>query len=133
APPSVRSGAVLPPGGPPPSGAPSQEQPAAQPAAQRPAAARAPAATEGAGDGHTLHVTPAVRMLAREHGVDLDQVQGTGIAGRVTKKDVLEHVQRRDAGELPARAPEPESVVAAPAGPAATAPPAPAAAPAPAP
>jgi len=43
------------------------------------------------------HVTPAVRMLAREHSVDLDQVQGSGIGGRITKKDVLDHVQRRDA------------------------------------
>lgn len=43
------------------------------------------------------HVTPAVRMLVREHEVDLDEIQGSGIGGRVTKKDVLEHVQRRDA------------------------------------
>jgi 2-oxoisovalerate dehydrogenase E2 component (dihydrolipoyl transacylase) len=44
-----------------------------------------------------LHLTPAVRMLAAEHAVDVTQISGSGIAGRVTKKDVLEFVQRRDA------------------------------------
>jgi 2-oxoglutarate dehydrogenase dihydrolipoamide succinyltransferase (E2 component) len=33
--------------------------------------------------------SPVVRRIADEHGVDLDQVQGTGIGGRVRKKDVL--------------------------------------------
>jgi 2-oxoisovalerate dehydrogenase E2 component (dihydrolipoyl transacylase) len=47
----------------------------------------------------TMHLTPAVRMLAREHAVDLTQITGSGINGRITKKDVLEYVQRRDAAE----------------------------------
>src|SRR5690242_4920803 len=38
------------------------------------------------------HHSPAVRQLAREHGVDLTLVKGTGAGGRVTKKDVLEFV-----------------------------------------
>ncbi|HZB97200.1 MAG TPA: biotin/lipoyl-containing protein, partial [Candidatus Sulfotelmatobacter sp.] len=50
---------------------------------------------EGPGDG--FHLTPAVRMLVREHKVDLSQITGTGLGGRITKKDVLEHVQRRQA------------------------------------
>ena len=36
------------------------------------------------------HYSPAVRQLAKEHGVDLAQVAGTGAGGRVTKKDVLD-------------------------------------------
>jgi 2-oxoisovalerate dehydrogenase E2 component (dihydrolipoyl transacylase) len=36
--------------------------------------------------------SPAVLALAREHGVDLSQVKGTGIEGRVTRKDVLAFV-----------------------------------------
>ena len=106
--------------------------------AERPAAAApepAPAATSqaaGAGSngsavphGHH-HVTPAVRMLAREHDVDLDQVSGSGIGGRVTKKDVLDQVQRRDAA---VRAAGPEAAAANAPAPAAP-PPVPAAAPA---
>jgi pyruvate/2-oxoglutarate dehydrogenase complex dihydrolipoamide acyltransferase (E2) component len=54
-----------------------------------------------AGEGHH---SPAVRQLAREHGVDLSRVKGTGAGGRVTKKDVLDFVARTgvqtgDAGE----------------------------------
>jgi 2-oxoglutarate dehydrogenase E2 component (dihydrolipoamide succinyltransferase)/2-oxoisovalerate dehydrogenase E2 component (dihydrolipoyl transacylase) len=40
------------------------------------------------------HHSPAVRQLAKEHGVHLTQVKGTGAGGRVTKKDVLEFVAR---------------------------------------
>lgn len=38
--------------------------------------------------------SPAVRQLAKEHGVDLSQVAGTGAGGRVTKKDVQDFVTR---------------------------------------
>jgi pyruvate/2-oxoglutarate dehydrogenase complex dihydrolipoamide acyltransferase (E2) component len=55
-------------------------------------------ATGGNGQAGGYHVTPAVRMLVREHGVDLSQITGSGIGGRISKKDVLEYVQRRDAG-----------------------------------
>lgn len=41
------------------------------------------------------HYSPAVRQLAREHGVDLAQVTGTGEGGRITKKDLLEYVAAR--------------------------------------
>ena len=41
------------------------------------------------------HHSPAVRQLAREHGVDLTHLKGTGTGGRVTKKDVLEFVARQ--------------------------------------
>ena len=45
--------------------------------------------------------TPATRKLARDVGVDIREVAGTGPAGRVTSDDVRAHA---DAGAAPARA-----------------------------
>jgi 2-oxoisovalerate dehydrogenase E2 component (dihydrolipoyl transacylase) len=56
--------------------------------------------------------TPAVRRLAEEHNVDLRQVTGTGLGGRVTKEDILQYVAQR--GAAPA-APAPAPAPAAPA------------------
>lgn len=93
----------------------------------------APAATNGGSGAASLHMTPAVRMLVREHDVDVNQVEGSGIGGRITKKDVLEFVQRRDAGQIAPARPSPEPVAAAPAPALPAAPVAPAASVAPAP
>jgi 2-oxoglutarate dehydrogenase E2 component (dihydrolipoamide succinyltransferase) len=59
--------------------------------------------------------TPLVRKMAAEHGVDIADVTGTGHAGRVTKKDLLSHMERREAAPPtePARAPAPERAAAA--------------------
>ena len=84
--------------------------PAAEPVPSAPAIS--PVATAAADDANGAahqHVTPAVRMLAREQDVDLSLIQGSGIGGRVTKKDVLDHVQRRDEA---ARAAGPAPLVA---------------------
>jgi len=62
-------------------------EPAPQPVAPA-APAPAPAAPSPALDGGEHRYSPAVQMLASELGVDLSRVQGTGIGGRVTKKDV---------------------------------------------
>ena len=43
-------------------------------------------------------VSPVVRRLAREHNVDVTTIQGTGAGGRVTKADVLEHLDTVSAG-----------------------------------
>lgn len=40
-------------------------------------------------------VSPVVGRIAAEHGIDLDQVEGTGLHGRITKKDVLAFVAQR--------------------------------------
>lgn len=73
--------------------------------------------------------SPLVRRIAEKESVDLAQVQGTGLHGRVTKKDILAYVEARQKGELPA-APA-SAPISAPATVAAPAP-VPAAAPAPA-
>ncbi|MFF7329128.1 2-oxoglutarate dehydrogenase, E2 component, dihydrolipoamide succinyltransferase [Streptomyces sp. NPDC008150] len=91
--------------------APKQEAPAPAPQAAAPApaapAAKAPAATAG-DDG--AYVTPLVRKLAAENGVELGSVKGTGVGGRIRKQDVL-------AAAEAAKAPAPAA--AAPAAPAA--------------
>jgi len=77
-------------------------------------------------------LSPLVRKLASEHGVDLGQVSGTGTGGRITKNDVLGFVATQGAAapgtSTPAAAPAAEPAQPAPA--AAPAQPAPAAAPA---
>jgi len=81
------------------------EQPTAQPAAAaQPAMASttatiaAPATTGGngngasAGNGYSGPTTPAVRRLAREHGIDLSMIAGSGHGGRVTRDDVQKFI-----------------------------------------
>ncbi|MBU3707315.1 MAG: 2-oxoglutarate dehydrogenase, E2 component, dihydrolipoamide succinyltransferase, partial [Mycobacterium sp.] len=57
------------------------------------------------------YVTPLVRKLAAENGVDLSRVKGTGVGGRIRKQDVLAAAQ-------PAQAPTQAAAPAAPAAPA---------------
>jgi 2-oxoglutarate dehydrogenase E2 component (dihydrolipoamide succinyltransferase) len=52
-----------------------------------PAAAAAPA-TPAASDGARIHSSPLVRRMAKEHGIDLSTVQGTGAGGRISKQDI---------------------------------------------
>jgi pyruvate dehydrogenase E2 component (dihydrolipoamide acetyltransferase) len=67
------------------------------------------AAPRAGGDGKAAAgVSPLVRRLAREHDVDLRQVQGSGSGGRVRREDVEAYVQQRGkqpAAEAPAEAP----------------------------
>jgi pyruvate dehydrogenase E2 component (dihydrolipoamide acetyltransferase) len=76
-----------------PAPAPAEPAPAAQ-EAPAPAAAPAPApaaAAPAAGDDSDVsaYVTPLVRRLAQQQGVDLATVTGTGVGGRIRKEDVL--------------------------------------------
>ena len=81
--------------------APAKQAPAAAPAAAvaKPAPAAAPAMMAKSSNGNGLEVypppadakvlaTPATRRLAREMGVDINQVSGSGVAGRVTREDI---------------------------------------------
>jgi pyruvate dehydrogenase E2 component (dihydrolipoamide acetyltransferase) len=67
------------------------------PARQTPEAAPAPAAVSPAparADGRAAPASPAVRRLAREIGVNINDVEGTGPNGRITQEDVKEHARR---------------------------------------
>ncbi len=76
--------------------------PAAKAAAPAAAAAAAPAATAPASDAPTM---PAARRLATESNVNLGDVSGTGKGGRVTKGDVITHLE---GGSAPATAKAPD-------------------------
>jgi len=112
--------------------APRQEQPSGgspwrepeqrQPAASAPSGAQGQAAdTNGASPdvdaNGSPYVTPLVRKLAAEHGVDLSSVHGTGVGGRIRKQDVLAAAKPAAPASAPAAAP-----TAAPAPAAASAP-----------
>jgi len=66
--------------------------PVAAPAAA--SAPRAPSREGGHVAGPRAFVSPVVRRIAEEHGIDPAVVPGTGAAGRVTKKDILTYVER---------------------------------------
>jgi pyruvate/2-oxoglutarate dehydrogenase complex dihydrolipoamide acyltransferase (E2) component len=66
--------------------------PAAIPVAPALAAA-APAAAAPAVHDPNARMTPAVRRLLREHGLEAAQIAGTGGGGRITREDVLAHVE----------------------------------------
>ena len=122
-----------------------QAPPAPEPAAQEPAgtppaapapepAAQEPAATpEPDGDGRRegRFVSPVVARIAAEHDVDVSQIEGSGRGGRVTKNDILKHIESAPAQAPAAPAEEEAQAPAAPAP--QTQPQAPAAAPAAAP
>ncbi|MER7232220.1 2-oxoglutarate dehydrogenase, E2 component, dihydrolipoamide succinyltransferase [Streptomyces olivaceus] len=80
--------------------APAPQAPAAP--APQPAAPAAPAAAQPADDG--AYVTPLVRKLAAEHGVDLSTVKGTGVGGRIRKQDVTAAAEAAKAAPAPAAA-----------------------------
>jgi pyruvate dehydrogenase E2 component (dihydrolipoamide acetyltransferase) len=50
--------------------------------------------------------SPLVRRIAKEHNVDVSQIHGSGLGGRVTKHDILEYIEspKAQAPELPRRA-----------------------------
>jgi pyruvate dehydrogenase E2 component (dihydrolipoamide acetyltransferase) len=67
--------------------------PAPQPPAPQPAAPQPPVSPLGTAEGP--YVTPLVRKLAAEHGVDLATVTGTGVGGRIRKQDVIDAAKAR--------------------------------------
>src|SRR5437879_6963391 len=75
--------------------------PAESPVAHREpveAAASAPAAAaETATSAQRQRFSPAVRRLVEEHGIDPSRIAGSGLGGRVTRDDVLAHLEARGA------------------------------------
>jgi pyruvate dehydrogenase E2 component (dihydrolipoamide acetyltransferase) len=111
-------------------------QPEPKPEPTRPAAAPAPRAesapaptaepSAASEDQGSPYVTPLVRKLAAENGIELAEVTGTGVGGRIRKQDVLATAEQKEQAKK-APAPAPAPAAQAPAGaPAAKAAPTPA-------
>jgi pyruvate dehydrogenase E2 component (dihydrolipoamide acetyltransferase) len=99
----------------PPEPAPQAE--AAPEAEEAPAPEPVAAAPEPDGDGRRegKFVSPVVARIAAEHDVDVSQIEGTGRGGRVTKKDILKHIESGPAQAPAAPAEEEAQAPAAPA------------------
>jgi pyruvate dehydrogenase E2 component (dihydrolipoamide acetyltransferase) len=121
--------------------APAKAAPAPAPPAPAPQPAPAPApapvlaavgastASTGAGSSNAardIRSSPLVRRIAKEHHLDLHRIPGTGMAGRITKDDILNFIQTHGAGTAaPVARPAAPAAAAAPAGRPATPAPAP--------
>jgi pyruvate dehydrogenase E2 component (dihydrolipoamide acetyltransferase) len=88
--------------------------PATPPAAAKeaPAPATPPAAVSQpvSTDGDRIKASPLARKIAREHGIDLRLIQGTGPQGRIVERDVLAYLESQKAAPTPPPAPAPAPV-----------------------
>ncbi|PYT04073.1 MAG: 2-oxoglutarate dehydrogenase, E2 component, dihydrolipoamide succinyltransferase, partial [Acidobacteria bacterium] len=82
--------------------APTAEVAPATPSATTPPATSPASGAEGEAaskdDLRRTRSSPLVRKIAEEQGVDISQIEGTGISGRVTKQDILSFIENRGAG-----------------------------------
>lgn len=107
-----------------------EPEPAPAPqATPEPAAEQAAASASTAGASSTPYVTPLVRKLATENNIDLSELNGTGVGGRIRKQDVLSAAQQKEEAKQ-APAPAPAAAAQAPTGPSSPKPSAPAPTPA---
>jgi len=90
-------------------------EPAPAPAAEPAPAPTAEPAAASENQG-SPYVTPLVRKLATENGIELAEVTGTGVGGRIRKQDVLAAAEQKEqAKKAPAPAPAAQAPAAAPA------------------
>ena len=102
-------------------------------AAPAPVATPAPAPAPAPVAQSNKLLSPVVRRLVNDHGINIDALQGTGPGGRITREDVLDYIDRNGlAAQAPAPAPVAAPAPVQAAAPAPTPAPAPVAAPAPA-
>ena len=88
--------------------------PSAPPAAvEREPAVEMPRRPQPSAEAAEVRSSPLVRRMAAEHGVDLSQVSGSGLGGRITKADILAYIEAGKGGVAPAPS-APPSPAAAP-------------------
>jgi 2-oxoglutarate dehydrogenase E2 component (dihydrolipoamide succinyltransferase) len=83
--------------------------PVAAPAAP---AAAAPVAPPALAAPDRQRSSPLVRRIAKDHGVDISQIAGSGVGGRVTKQDILGFIGTAPAAPVGARGTAPAAPVA---------------------
>jgi pyruvate dehydrogenase E2 component (dihydrolipoamide acetyltransferase) len=119
APPPPQQAAPPPPPAPPTPPPPVQSRPAPPP----PASEKNDGGAASVEELRRTKSSPLVRKIAQEHGVDISQLEGTGLSGRVTKNDILSFIESGTAAApQPQRAPErvapapsqPQEIVAPP-------------------
>jgi pyruvate dehydrogenase E2 component (dihydrolipoamide acetyltransferase) len=91
----------------------------ARPAAPAPAAVASgpgPAAAPSRPAGERIHSSPLVRRMAKEHGIDLSTIEGTGAGGRISKQDIEAYLA--GGAQASAEAAEPAAAEYAPSTPA---------------
>jgi pyruvate dehydrogenase E2 component (dihydrolipoamide acetyltransferase) len=76
-----------------------------------PVATPAPAAHE---EDEEARSSPLVRKIAREHGISLSQISGTGLGGRITKQDILSFIEGQSSAPAPAPTAAPAAQPTAP-------------------
>ncbi len=84
---------------------------------KKPAAAPTPAPTASTppqepADDEEARSSPLVRKIARERGVSLSQVSGTGLGGRITKQDIMAFIDRQSSAPVTPSAPVPQPAAA---------------------
>jgi len=79
--------------------------PVPTPQAAPPAAS--PSAAAPAKEGVRIHSSPLVRRMAKEHGIDLGGIPGTGAGGRITKEDIESVIASGEGGGVPSPFAEP--------------------------
>ncbi len=106
-----QAGPIPAPAAPTPQAAPEPPAPAPTPATEAPApTAPAPVSTGASGS----YVTPIVRKLAKDKGVDLSTVTGTGVGGRIRKQDVEAAAKAAEEARAAAAVPAPAAEAPAP-------------------
>ena len=79
---------------------PAEKKETKQPAPATPAAAASAPLAES-GEDEEARSSPLVRKIAREHGVSLSQISGTGLGGRITKQDILSFIEGQSSASAP--------------------------------
>lgn len=85
-----------------------EEEKAETPQAQEEEKEKEEAKGEPAGDDKRIKASPLARSMAKEKGIDLSKVEGSGDGGRIVKRDIEEYTEKEEAAPAPSQAPAPE-------------------------